>query len=91
MRFPPSLRDGPDSGYLWGLKNLCQSFTEIWQLEREKRLVASQEALPQTASEAEKEQARTAADIGPLQIDDEGVFEDIFGDGPDGLSGFVSS
>ena len=91
VRFPPSLRDGPDSGYLWGLKNLCRSFTEIWQLEREKRLVVSQEALPPTASQAEKEDARKAADIGPLQIEDEEVFEEIFGDGPDGLSGFVSS
>ncbi len=30
-RFPPKLVDGPDSGYLFGLKNLAASFEEIWR------------------------------------------------------------
>jgi len=37
VRFPPKDRDGPDYGYLWGLKNLAASFEEIWELERARR------------------------------------------------------
>ncbi|KAK0550808.1 inositol polyphosphate kinase kcs1 [Tilletia horrida] len=37
-RFPPKDREGPDYGYLWGLKNLARSFEEIWELERTRRL-----------------------------------------------------
>ncbi|CAD6914068.1 unnamed protein product [Tilletia controversa] len=37
-RLPPRNRDGPDYGYLWGLKNLAASFEEIWERERARRL-----------------------------------------------------
>lgn len=36
-RFPPKHRDGPDSGYLWGLWRLSQSFEQIWDKERASR------------------------------------------------------
>ncbi|PWN53605.1 hypothetical protein IE53DRAFT_140724 [Violaceomyces palustris] len=36
-RFPPTLTDGPDSGYLYGLKNLAATFEKIWEKERDRR------------------------------------------------------
>ncbi|KAE8212030.1 hypothetical protein CF327_g4289 [Tilletia walkeri] len=41
VRFPPKNRDGPDYGYLWGLKNLAASFEEIWERERARRLAGN--------------------------------------------------
>lgn len=38
-RFPPHDPVGPDSGYLWGLQRLSESFYEIWEEERRERIV----------------------------------------------------
>ncbi|KDN51436.1 hypothetical protein K437DRAFT_272934 [Tilletiaria anomala UBC 951] len=91
VRFPPRLHEGPDSGYLWGLKNLCASFAEIWKTERKKRIDAALAALGTSAADEEKAQTRRAVDIGDLRVDDEDVFHEIFGDSPEGLKGYVST
>jgi hypothetical protein len=36
-RFPPADRSAPDSGYLWGLQRLAESFHVIWETERARR------------------------------------------------------
>lgn len=45
-RFPPKHPDEPDLGFLFGLRNITDSLTEIYQVEREKRAVEGKEHLP---------------------------------------------
>lgn len=82
-RFPPRNRNEPDSGYLWGLSRLAESFREIWAQERgRRREKAMEEAGLRTGCTADdREIAANAADIGELRVEDSEVFNDIFGDG----------
>ncbi len=90
-RFPPKLTDGPDSGYLFGLQNLARSFEEIWQTERERRREV-RATLRQNGNEAdEDEHGRYVGDLGELKVAGAEVFGEIFGDGPHGLHGYVST
>ncbi|SPO38194.1 related to KCS1 - potential transcription factor of the BZIP type [Pseudozyma flocculosa] len=99
VRFPPKLRDGPDSGYLYGLKNLAASFEEIWELERERRKEARAsvaQARGLTSSRAADDIHKDAdgswiVDMGPLAVEGGEVFDEIFGNGPGGLDGYVST
>lgn len=91
-RFPPKDRHGPDSGYLWGLQRLAQSFHAIWDKERQRRRNQAVEKLRQgdaSISEDDEGKAADAADPGDLKVEDADVFEDIFGSGQDRL-GYVS-
>lgn len=117
-RFPPRRRDGPDSGYLWGLRRLAESFELIWERERERRVEEARRSLGEAQGESTGAQgdsaeagngaanasakpgagglteeqlrlASLAADPGPLRVEDEGVFEEIFGEGEESL-GYVS-
>jgi hypothetical protein len=89
-RFPPQLRDGPDSGYLYGLQHLAASFEEIWALERQRRCDDRHaDALAAGASAQEAAAAAEAADVGELRVEGSDVFDSIFG--PDGLDGYVST
>lgn len=92
-RFPPSWRGGPDSGYLFGLKNLAASFIQIWDAERQRRKDAAMREARTSGecTDAEAEAASESADLGDLLIDGEGVFDEIFGTEPPGLNGYVSS
>ncbi len=90
IRYPPHKPDGPDSGYLFGLQNLCDSFEKIWESERKVRLDSALARMAEDASEEERQGAIKAADIGPLRVDDAGVFEEIFATA-DGLPGYVST
>lgn len=104
-RFPPGLKDGPDSGYLWGLQHLAESFETIWHEERLRRMdQAEAEAALQRQRQTQQQQPdnaegldilieriRQEADLGPLKIEGSDVFHDIFGDGPAGLRGYVST
>jgi inositol-hexakisphosphate kinase len=45
-RFPPKHPDEPDLGFLFGLRNITDSLTEIYQVEREKRAAEGKEHLP---------------------------------------------
>lgn len=101
-RFPPTLRDGPDSGYLWGLKNLAASFEQIWESERRRRLEGAAAAAAENEDEAgdEDEVGKGAGagpgkgagvDIGKLRVEGREVFDAIFGEGPGGLDGYVST
>lgn len=93
-RFPPTNRDEPDSGYLWGLRRLSESFHAIWETERRRRREAAVAALlsegaSNEVSDVDKAKAADAVDPGLLRIEDSGVFEEIFGDGAESL-GYVS-
>lgn len=106
-RFPPGFKNGPDSGYLWGLQHLAESFEVIWDEERSRRMDAAEgEAALQWQQHQQQspageevdedltsriEKARQEADLGPLKIEDSDVFLDIFGNGPSGLQGYVST
>ena len=91
-RFPPKLIDGPDSGYLFGLKNLAASFEEIWETERERRRKLRAEVTKATGPSAEvDEEGRFIGDLGELQVPGGEVFDEIFGTGPHGLDGYVST
>ncbi|GAC72900.1 hypothetical protein PANT_7d00330 [Moesziomyces antarcticus T-34] len=90
-RFPPKLTDGPDSGYLFGLQNLARSFEEIWQTERERRQEV-RTTLRQNGDERdEDEHGRYVGDLGELKVAGGEVFDEIFGNGPHGLHGYVST
>ncbi|CDW98311.1 hypothetical protein [Sporisorium scitamineum] len=94
-RFPPHLIDGPDSGYLFGLKNLAASFEEIWETERERRRkLRAQRAKGGGSGEdaaAVDEDGTFIGDLGDLQVPGGEVFDEIFGTGPHGLDGYVST
>lgn len=93
VRFPPQWRDGPDSGYLFGLQNLARSFEEIWDRERERRKVEAEKQAKESGVQ-EEEQLKILiqkADLGDLVIDGSDVFDGIFADSSDGLDGHVSS
>lgn len=93
-RFPPRNRFGPDSGYLWGLQRLCQSFYAIWEKERQRRKAEAVEALLRSGgnivSEKDKDREIRGVDVGELKVEDADVFDDVFGDG-EGQVGYVSS
>lgn len=95
VRFPPRWRDGPDSGYLYGLKNLAATFEEIWEKERQRRMdaVAQEARVGRGLSEEEAGNGAHKADLGPLYIDGSDVFDEIFGLDQEqgGLDGFVSA
>ncbi|KAN0059808.1 inositol polyphosphate kinase kcs1 [Thecaphora frezii] len=99
VRFPPKLRDGPDSGYLYGLKNLAASFEAIWETERARRRQARHgiaKARGMTSSAETDRIYRDAngtwiVDMGPLAVEGREVFDEIFGSGPGGLDGYVST
>lgn len=91
-RFPPKLVNGPDSGYLFGLKNLAASFEEIWQTERERRRkVRTRIAEDDDGEAVADEEGVFIGDLGDLQVPGREVFDEIFGSGPDGLDGYVST
>lgn len=95
-RFPPKLINGPDSGYLFGLKNLAASFEEIWETERQRRrkLRAQRaKAVGKDDTDAAKMDADGTfiGDLGELQVPGREVFDEIFGNGPNGLDGYVST
>ncbi|TKY85242.1 hypothetical protein EX895_006322 [Sporisorium graminicola] len=96
-RFPPHLIDGPDSGYLFGLKNLAASFEEIWETERERRRKLRARVAEITSSSADADAAAVdeegtfIGDLGDLQVPGGEVFDEIFGSGPHGLDGYVST
>ncbi|MCO5549570.1 hypothetical protein L7F22_003042 [Adiantum nelumboides] len=93
VRFPPQLRDGPDSGYLFGLQHLARSFEEIWDRERQRRKIEADKQAKDSGIQDE-EQLKILiekADLGDLIIDGSDVFDGIFADAPDGLNGHVSS
>ncbi|KAJ1032408.1 hypothetical protein NDA16_000434 [Ustilago loliicola] len=87
-RFPPKLTDGPDSGYLFGLKNLAASFEEIWETERERRRKLRAGLGMDVKTD---EEGTFIGDLGDLQVPGREVFDEIFGNGPDGLDGYVST
>lgn len=93
VRFPPQWRDGPDSGYLFGLQKLARSFEEIWERERERRKDEAENQAKESGIQDE-EQLKVLiekADLGDLFIDGSDVFDGIFSDVPDGLDGHISS
>lgn len=95
-RFPPALINGPDSGYLFGLKNLAASFEVIWETERQRRADLrshSTQGNEETAEgEAQKDaQGNFIGDLGDLKVPGGEVFDEIFGDGEGGLKGYVST
>ena len=94
-RFPPYLRNGPDSGYLFGLKNLAASFEDIWEAEREGRRKLRASIAAEDDADANKicksRDGSWIVDMGPLLVPGGEVFDEIFGSGPDGLNGYVSS
>ena len=90
-RFPPKLVKGPDSGYLFGLKNLAASFEEIWQTERERRRKLRAQLGQENAEVATDQDGSFIGDLGELQVSGREVFDEIFGTGPDGLNGYVST
>uniref|UniRef100_V5GWA7 Kinase n=1 Tax=Kalmanozyma brasiliensis (strain GHG001) TaxID=1365824 RepID=V5GWA7_KALBG len=85
-RFPPNLIDGPDSGYLFGLRNLAASFEKIWETERKRRRKVREEKTTTT-----DEDGSFLGDLGDLQVPGGEVFDEIFGTGPHGLDGYVST
>ncbi|UZJ56970.1 hypothetical protein CBS101457_006290 [Exobasidium rhododendri] len=88
----PALIDGPDSGYLYGLKNLSASFEQIWQEERTSRMAkAYQQAKENHCSEDEAQNLSKEEDLGNLHIDGSDIFDLIFSDTPGGLNGYVST
>lgn len=99
-RFPPRNPYGPDSGYLWGLKNLAISFEEIWSTERERRkekIWKEAERKGKDVGEEDEDWKRRIEemvkedDLGELRVDGKEIFDQIFGDGEGGLNGYVSS
>ncbi|GAC98986.1 hypothetical protein PHSY_006583 [Pseudozyma hubeiensis SY62] len=95
-RFPPKLIDGPDSGYLFGLKNLAASFEDIWETERLRRRKLRMQAADADGREDAEEVKVDAdgayiGDPGDLQVPGREVFAEIFGNGPNGLDGYVST
>ncbi|PWN34807.1 SAICAR synthase-like protein [Meira miltonrushii] len=93
VRFPPQWRDGPDSGYLFGLQHLARSFEEIWDRERQRRKSEAEKQAKDSGIQ-EEEQLKILiqkADLGDLIIDGSDVFDGIFADSRDGLDGHVSS
>lgn len=102
-RFPPKIRNGPDSGYLWGLKNLALSFEKIWQTERERRNgevlkeIETEEAEERGNGNGVTEEERKSKrlrkilenDMGELNVEGKEVFDEIFGE--EGLNGYVST
>jgi hypothetical protein len=77
-RLPPKHRDGPDCGYLFGLKHLAASFETIWDRERHKIMAqAEKEALEAGQSSEAARQTAGKADIGALNIDGSDVFTEI--------------
>lgn len=91
-RFPPTHRDQPDAGYLWGLRCLALAFYEIWERERARRINAALSALSDQENAAAREHTVRSADIGPLHVPGGEVFAELFGnDGHSGqMSGYVS-
>ncbi|SNX82254.1 related to KCS1 - potential transcription factor of the BZIP type [Melanopsichium pennsylvanicum] len=99
-RFPPKLVNGPDSGYLFGLKNLAASFEEIWETERERRRKKRQSLASASDKNGGKREelgwvedaeGNFVGDLGELQVPGSGVFDEIFGRGLDGLDGYIST
>ena len=91
-RYPPVLIDGPDSGYLYGLKHLSASFETIWEQEREARMAdAFAEARQSGASEEQSHSIAKDFDLGDLHIDGADIFDRIFSSGQGGLDGYVST
>lgn len=45
-RFPPKHPNDPDLGFLYGLKSITDSLTEIYQTEKEKRVTDGADHLP---------------------------------------------
>lgn len=91
-RYPPVLIDGPDSGYLYGLKHLSASFETIWEQEREARMAdAFAEARQSGESEEESHSIAKDFDLGDLHIDGADIFDRIFSSGQGGLDGYVST
>jgi inositol-hexakisphosphate kinase len=91
-RYPPALLDGPDSGYLYGLKHLSASFEEIWEEERSARIDrACEKAKIEGASDLEAQNLAQQQDIGTLRIEGSDIFDMIFSDTLNGLNGYVST
>ncbi|KAK0526873.1 inositol polyphosphate kinase kcs1 [Tilletia horrida] len=79
VRFPPKNRDGPDYGYLWGLKNLAASFEEIWERERARRLAGSSRGYPDLPAQ------EPSQSTGPGPEDEEDLTKTLGGGVADGL------
>lgn len=91
-RYPPALTDGPDSGYLYGLKHLSASFEDIWQEERRLRIAkAFQESKLNGLNDDEAHSISIQQDLGELHIEGSNIFTHIFSDSPGGLDGYVST
>ncbi|KAI3620082.1 hypothetical protein CBS9595_002049 [Malassezia furfur] len=92
-RHPPSHRNKPDAGYLWGLRCLSRAFYEIWDRERRRRIDLALSALPADASVSARERARRSVDIGELSVPGGEIFTELFGEGdaPGPLSGYIST
>lgn len=67
-RFPPHFPNEPDRGFLFGLKNLCETLEKIWNDERIRRMKASRD-----------DAANVRNKLPPLSIDGKEIFEKIFG------------
>ena len=63
-RFPPKFNNGPDIGYLFGLMNLCKSFTKIWYNEKSFRELNINHYYNQLLPD--------------LKLDDQDIFDNIF-------------
>jgi hypothetical protein len=79
-RFPPHFPSEPDRGFLFGLKNLCETLERIWNDERMRRMKASRDA------------SGAVNKLPPLTTDGKEIFEKIFGlPGADDDSGTIST
>ena len=67
-RFPPHFPNEPDRGFLFGLKNLCETLEKIWNDERIRRMKASRD-----------DAATVRNKLPPLSTDGKEIFEKIFG------------
>jgi inositol-hexakisphosphate 5-kinase len=79
-RFPPHFPSEPDRGFLFGLKNLCETLEEIWNDERIRRMKAA------------RDDASATNKLPPLSTDGKEIFENIFGSPEtDDVSGTMST
>lgn len=91
-RYPPARLDGPDSGYLYGLKHLSASFEEIWEKERRLRMdKAYQQAKLDNLTNEQAHALAQGQDLGDLKIEGSDIFDTVFSDTPGGLNGYIST